>query len=882
MKSLFFTLALTVALSPSSVSFAADSERTEMLLINLIGNLRSEINAGRVIRGEDNRLQALSDDTVLQEQVSTFNDQLNLHLRQLREKYEIPADRLESILIRSYFANVPKTSNFTRDKDVKKTQRYMTLEGAVAYEGDIGDPNEGTEVSSQQQPTPLSVYYAHPDSSSQGHGRIRLFSSPTLDESSKIGWVDAKALLAWNHNMVLQFRNPVDRRMSYDFATRKQSPDGESFTPYVCFFDSARGAASRFERSEETLNNLINCQTKLGAVKGRDASYDREKSYVREQGIKLALDDQWNKSVFLPITGFDLNTTYNSPDSAECHPYQVTLLMAGNPPSLENGQGGGVKPSAETPGAQIYIVMDLSGSMEEFIEGVKTSLKTTLQSLSPEVRAKLSFGFLGYRDVPKQGGKVIKGFQFHGRTDGLSLENKACYDYTHAGLLPLDKFIELLDQVKTAKGELDALGLSREEKERAQKAIDADDMPECLFAGLEEALHSPHWSQSENGARTFKTILLVGDAPDKETNKTLWEKKALGLKSRMEGRGTDICLASIYIYDEGIDRSQNRKNRDTGENQFKTMAPFPATYVYKLNSKNGSRTQLPETAFKNALSGTLQLMNEWDRRVRSGESADQAGEELIKGIESKIRDAKDRDLKQMLMQQSYVFSKAVVSLNDNKCLQAYGENEDAPSDADVAGIRQYWVSEYDPLVQATLPSIDLSVQEDESPSLPDNVRTFDRHVLLTRRQLEKVAEFALSLVQITSQQVHRQLDENGMAMQIAQVFCAAGYSTVDVASRIDASEFADELKNNIAGKLPFKSTFVDNYIEFLKTGSNSIRLTEELERLKNCANSLYNLSKNPYAHLPESSKNGVQLNAQSDSGDDDDLQLILVPADFLP
>lgn len=881
MKSLFFTLVLTVFLLPASLEAAMDNEQTETLLINLIGNMRSEINGGRVIRGENNRLQALSDDTVLQEQVNTFNTQLNLHLQQLREKYHLSNEKLESLLIRSYFANIPKTSTFTPDKDVKKTQRYMVLDKAIAYEADSGKPNEGTEVSPRLQPTPLSVYYAHPESPNAG--RIRLFSSPTLEESRKIGWVDAKSLLPWNHNMVLQFRNPVNRKMAYDVSTRKQSSDGEHFTPYVCFFGSPQEVVNRFEGSEDMLSKLINCQTKLGAFKGRDASYDQEKSYVRDQGVKLALDDQWNNTVFLPITGFDPPSepsyaTYRGLDTRVHQPYQVTLLMAGSKPSQEEDQDRG-QHEEETPNWQIYIVMDLSGSMEEFIESIKSSLKKDLTTLSPELQSKLRFGFLGYRDLPRQGKKVIEGFKFHGRGDGLSEENKAYYDYTHAGLLPLNEFVTLLDQVKTAKGEIATLGLSKEGEEKAKRDIDADDMPECLFSGLEEAINSPHWNVEESSSKTLKMILLVGDAPDKETKESLWKKKAELLRSRQEGRGTGILLTALYIHDEGIEFSQNRQNRDTGASQFKTLSP--ATYIYKLDSKKGSRAKLPKTAFEHLLSGQLKRMDELDEGIRSGGNAGEVGDKIIKKNEERIRETNDTDIKQMLIQQNYVFSKAVISLNDNKCLHAYGEN-DAPSDADVSGTRQYWVSEYDPLVQATVPPIDLSVQDD-SPTLPDNVRTFDRYVLLTRRQLEKVAEFALSLVQITSQQVHQQPDESIMTMQIARVFCAAGYSTVDIEARIDANAFADELRNNIAGKLPFKSTFVENYIEFLKTGNkDTIRLPEELQRLKNCANCLYDLSKNPYAHLPETFKDGIKLNRQDGKAEDESQQLILIPADFLP
>lgn len=166
-------------------------------------------------------------------------------------------------------------------------------------------------------------------------------------------------------------------------------------------------------------------------------------------------------------------------------------------------------------GLDVVFVMDTTASMQPFMDRTKDALKNLAQSFAntykddPELRDKIRFGLVGYRD----NAKIMPALDF--TTKNFTPE-----------LVGADDLVRMLETDATAT------------------IVGSRDHPEEVFAGVKEALDATQWRDN-----TLKIMILVGDASshEGEHEQKTTDLDALALRQLAGDR--QIHIMAIHLKD---------------------------------------------------------------------------------------------------------------------------------------------------------------------------------------------------------------------------------------------------------------------------------------------------------------------------------------------
>ncbi len=752
--------------------------------------LRPAVAEQRVIRKGNTHLTVSSTDPNLKSRVDSFNTSMDAFLGALARKYPtIERGLLEQMVLGTSFGKL--LTSGPPQPPTQEAQRWMIHSThAVVYQDESGSETAENEIA-----LPLAIYYAAKDASGS---RIELFKTVELDQSSRLGWVEESALTKWDHNMVFQLTNPMQRRI--------QLGDSDpEFTPNPLFFEDSGSAISLFLRMEDEGKDSIqdevyNYQQATEAVDGMQGDVSAASSFQESHkvGYTLGAETYRDGNIFFPIVdvgarGDDMDDpgeTFKNPMGQRVSlPYQVRFLSMDDAPRPRK---------AREVLTEIYFVMDLTGSMEPFVDGLKTALTNEFNKLDAAQKSHFRLGFVGYRDIPKVDGKELKAFKFHDRTDGNG--DSPIYDYTHAGMLGPDEFLTLLEQVKSPRKELEALGLSEADIKRQMRLVQDEDTPEQLYQALNSVTNTnPNWTYGGD-KQVFRFVVVLGDAPDKSANYTSIKERAraaqasidqaTGIRQQASESTTALNISSIYLYNTEIKSKKNQSLRDTGKEQFAALSTIrdgETSFKVKTSDKgveleNASPVDMFTNALHFLIEGTTMCISGdtpptgWAQSPPTNAPADTS-------ISSE--DAEEmQNMQKLMMQSKYLFSNAVFSTNDNKVL-----NKSLSSSQPKNGIQEYWVTEYDPLLMST------------GTKDPAKTKVFEPYVLMTPHQLNEWCRIAMTIVELIE---NNSEDHDSIRRTMAELFgLAAG----------DFDSGAEVLNRKILEKLPYRSLFLKEYLE---------------------------------------------------------------------
>ncbi len=796
---LMSTLSLLAAFSPQAamgLSPAPQAPELTPAQESLVNELKATakqlipaIQAERILRKDDTHLMTSTNDPNLITRVNAFNKCMDAFLDAIALKYpEVKREELAAAVLKTNFGSIATGGEMPPPN--QEAQRWMIR----STQAEVSLDELGNEKAEGVIALPLSIYYAAKDASGK---RIELFKTVELDPASRLGWVKAEDLLKWEHNTVFQLNRPTQRQI--------EIAGGPSFTPNPLFYEDsssamggALGAVGLFQRMEngeeaEVQKELYNYQQATGAVPGLEGDREAAAEFEAKYGVKytLSADTYRDGNIFFPIIGVgeradgkdDAGETYTGSRGESLLPYQVMFL------SMNDGGGEAPQPEPQAKEilTEIYIVMDLSGSMEPYIEGLKAAINEAFGGLDT-YKANFRLGFVGYRDDPTQkiNGKELVALRFHGRTDGN--EDSAFYDYTHAGMLSPDDFIALLErEVKSPRQEMTSQGMSSKELRRQLNLLQQEDTPEQLYQALNCVLrNNGNWTYSED-KEVYRFVVVLGDAPDKSATA---DDKGLGtaklmLKDASEST-TNLNISSIYLYNTAI--KKHTELRETGKEQFSALSTEPGKGISFSVESKGSELAIndgisPKDIFVNALMG---IVNGTRSRL-DGASASQIAAAQAPEEEADSASENARALKELMKQSQYLFNNAAFSERDNKVLNKSLESHPLADQQDAA--REYWVTEFDPL------PITQRIKD------PVKSKVFEPYVLMTPYQLNEWCRIAMTIVQ--------QIESNGatdsskISQNMAALFGLA-------AGNFEGS--GDALNQQVLEALPYRSSFLEDYL----------------------------------------------------------------------
>jgi len=196
------------------------------------------------------------------------------------------------------------------------------------------------------------------------------------------------------------------------------------------------------------------------------------------------------------------------------------------------------KKSSKALGVDVVFVMDMTSSMQPYMDRTKEALAGLARSFAakyaddPELKEKIRFGLVGYRDDVRQ---------------------VPAWEFTSKNFTP-----ELVD----AGGLADVI-----ENEARASIVGSRDHPEEVFAGVKEALDSTKWSED-----TLKMIVLVGDASSHPVghpqNTTGLDARAL----RQLAGGRQVHVMGIHLKDP-----KQSDDHGVAESQFRELTRVEGT-----------------------------------------------------------------------------------------------------------------------------------------------------------------------------------------------------------------------------------------------------------------------------------------------------------------
>ncbi len=813
------------------------------------------------------KLKSISEEANVKVNVGEFNKKLEDYLTEYQKCFKIDAATLRAYMAQTIYNNIPTSSDYDPSlRDMPPSRRWMVMYGAKAYKQANGDTRDGNTTQEANAVLPFAIYYAQPDAVTEGASdetRVALYDTGWLSKKgdAPLGWVPKKYLREWNHNIVLRMRNPQNRQIEVP---------GTACGPYIpnlLFYsepgddNSSKGASGPFRdiagaKSEDLKTYALSFhqyQMGTGAV-AKDASYDEErarKDFAEKYGVALTLEGKaYNDKLILPIVKTGSNTSQSF--EGEQSPYQVMMLGVGE--STRAGVAGSTISHTKKENIQVelYILMDLTGSMEKFVGGLKTALTAQLSKIPNEYKSNFKLGFIGFRDDPTQNGVVFEGFKFHGRTDGLSENKTPFYDYTHkdnekgTGMLSVTEFIKLLDQVKTPEKELEKVPKHIAPRELA-KIRTQDGVPERLFQSLEKVVRSNQWTQDD---KVLKFVVAISDAPDR-----LADSPTRGIpeaeKLRKMAEDAKVHLVTIRL-DNEVYKGGKARYRDILSQQFEALgAKNKGSYLTIAEDGSIKEGHSYDAAFK----GTIGTIIDETVQACQGKTSTEKTEDIpsVTGPDN---------IQEMMKQARYVFDEAMFERNKDMTIKAKGFNNKEEL-ANTTGTEYYWVTEYDPLAVA-------------SGADAKSARVYDRYALMTKPQLEKWIEIA-STVYGKLQQVEGD-DEAQLFEIMASLFLSGGHSADEVNRTYGDKEKWSVLKKEAEKILPCKSRFMEEFFKFQNGQQINFDFISERESFGSGIRALRSL-----VDSGDILQQDVQHNQREDKNPlPDDKKIYMVPLEYLP
>jgi serine/threonine-protein kinase PpkA len=231
----------------------------------------------------------------------------------------------------------------------------------------------------------------------------------------------------------------------------------------------------------------------------------------------------------------------------------------------------------------VVYVVDLTGSMQPFVDATADSIRESAQKFSDVAGAeeRIKFGLIGFRDS----------------TDRWPENEFVTKNFT-PNLVNRRQFEALL---------------------RNAVAKEGGDVPEAVYAGVEEGLKSK-WTE-----KSVKLVVLVGDASSHESDDPLATSKYSAVELRRFADDKGVNVAAIYI-------KNPRQQADwaAGTDQFKTLATNPGGTIAFFASEPS-----PEAIKQTVFEGTA-LMIERLRDLSTGAEGEAAGATLANPLSAAL------------------------------------------------------------------------------------------------------------------------------------------------------------------------------------------------------------------------------------------------------
>jgi hypothetical protein len=374
---------------------------------------------------------------------------------------------------------------------------------------------------------------------------------PNRDTSR--GWMQAKDVIEWKQAMVVSYSHP-------GIGPRKRRPV-LMFTDRIKAEDALKDQAAALQLYD-----------KLGRGEVPDGVISREPD--RFLDIKKTF-------YMLPIIDH-----VEIPGATDAHVLKVTAavpnrrarpgeLCTTDHPNFakciaESGGGSGASLSVD-----VVYVIDMTDSMQPFIEAVRDSMFESAQKFSEVAGStdRIKFGLIGFRDSVEKWPEnefVVKNF-----TERL-------VDGT--------QFVALL---------------------RGARAKAGGDVPEAVFAGVETAINT-RWDE-----KAVKMLVLVGDASSHERPDPLATSNYTAPELRRFADDKLISIAAIYI------KNPNQTSDwAKGTDQFKTLAQNPGGPAFRAAEPKADPREQADEIKQSVFEATSVITQKVRDMVRAGAGAE--------------------------------------------------------------------------------------------------------------------------------------------------------------------------------------------------------------------------------------------------------------------
>ncbi|HEY0836058.1 MAG TPA: vWA domain-containing protein [Azospirillum sp.] len=185
---------------------------------------------------------------------------------------------------------------------------------------------------------------------------------------------------------------------------------------------------------------------------------------------------------------------------------------------------------AATLGLDIKFVLDMTGSMQPYLDGTRDAINRMVRSLTADSSAPVRFGLVGFTDIDRECGDC---------------NFKVARNWTKDELASGEQFVKILESDPTAK------------------ALGGGDLPETVFEGVHEAITS-RWTEN-----AIRMVVLIGDASSNQLG-TDKNRDYSEHTIRSEADAQNVYMMALHIKPRGAEF-----DTALAEPQFKTMVVNP-------------------------------------------------------------------------------------------------------------------------------------------------------------------------------------------------------------------------------------------------------------------------------------------------------------------
>jgi len=403
-------------------------------------------------------------------------------------------------------------------------------------------------------------------------------------QRSPIGWMKAADVVEWRQALLLEYIHPGTGR--------------DKRTPVVMFNDKA------------SLSGLVTGGGRTGKVDDilEDIESGNRPDGVigREPGEFLNINESF---YLLPIIQWEREQAFDEP----AHYLQ---LFAAVPGARAESAGEGTLESdnfleetltsvPEETQVDIVFVMDMTGSMQPYMDRVKDAVGQLATSLDNNSDLDFRFGLVGYRD---------------------SIDVTPGLEWTTKNFTP--------ELVKA--GDLEALL----ESEAKAAALSSDEWAEDVHGGYLEGVNSA-WRESDD-KRQMRFIILVGDASGHDLGGNKKAKNSAGMTEEELvnlARGKNIYSLGLYLQDDRAEPDWQK-----GVSQFGQLAALPdgrgqgvvpvdADAAADEESGIGATTEFVGMALVDFITADMSTRREMAEEIEPVDTDEEAPEDIVKSIE---------------------------------------------------------------------------------------------------------------------------------------------------------------------------------------------------------------------------------------------------------